>query len=160
MWRQVEEPDGVIWAFAPPSKPWGFVQGTYTPPPPDYHGRYDLNEPGLVARGEMVLAIEHQPGTILYEHYERGKDGFWWPGSGHDMGALLCDPDFVHCIKNMGLTLEHGPQWRRPRDHLPEAPVTFTFTGHDRSLWDRLPLLRVDSRRGGKQRKGRNWWNK
>ena len=156
MWRQVEEPDGVIWAFAPPSKPWGFVQGTYTRP--NHSKGYTLNEPGLVAKGEMILAIEHQPGINLWEHYERREDGFWWPCSGHDMGALLCDPDFVQCIKNMGLTLEHGEQRCRPRQYIQNDMV------FELSAGPAVPILRAvmpeAKRRGGKQRKGRNWWNK
>lgn len=152
MWQQVPEPEGVIWAMCPPSKPWGFVQGTYTRP--NHKRGYTLNEPGLVAKGEMVLAIEHQEGTNLWEHYEKAENGHWWPMSGHDMGALLCDPDFVTCIDNMDLSM----------------------TGSVKSAWDDKPKQAPEElreykpqpvhysdlarpRRGSKQPKGRAWWN-
>ena len=152
VWKQVPEPDGVVWAFGSPLKPWGWVQGTYTRP--NHSKGYTLNEPGLVAKGEMILAIEHQPGTNLWEHYQREEDGFWWPCSGHDMGALLCDPAFVACIKTMELSLEHGPQRTRPREAASavfEAPPVVSLNGY-------LPQSR--GRRGGKQPKRRAWWNR
>jgi hypothetical protein len=155
MWKQIGEPDNVVWAFIP-SKPWGWIQGTYTRPDPP--GYYAPNEPELVAKGEMILAVSNKPGSNLWEHYSLEEDGFWWPCSGHEMGALLCDPAFVECINNMTLTLEHGPQATKPWKHVPRVEIEPMREVAPRMAQSYSVLDRP--RRGGKQPKGRAWWNR